>query len=232
MGGVRSPMRLVVLISGTGTLLRSLLEACGSQDYPARVVAVGSDRHGIAGLDVASAAGVPTFVVPFPTSGVGTATLPSSAQESRPGTAAVPSPRDAWNRDLREAVLAHRPDLVVSAGFMRLLGPDFLSAFPHRVLNTHPALLPAFPGAHAVADALAYGVRLTGSTIHLVDEGVDTGPVLAQRAVPVRPDDDEAQLHERIKVVERDLLVDVVSRMARHGWQVHGRQVVLEEDAT
>jgi len=117
--------------------------------------------------------------------------------------------------------------VVVCAGFMRLLGPGFLSRFPHRVVNTHPALLPSFPGAHAVADALAYGVKVSGVTVHLVDEGIDTGPVIAQASVPVLPGDDEAALHRRIQDVERPLYVDTVGRLVRQGWTVEGRTVTL-----
>ena len=135
--------------------------------------------------------------------------------------------RTAWNVTLADAVAAHEPDLVVLAGFMRLLGPGFLGRFPSRVVNTHPALLPAFPGAHAVADALAYGVKVSGVTVHLVDEGVDTGPVVAQAAVPVLEDDDEAALQSRIQEVERPLYVDAVGRLARGGWTVEGRTVRL-----
>lgn len=184
------PARLVVLVSGSGTNLAALLEACADPSYGASVVAVGADRAEIEGLTRAQRVGVPTFlrrVSDFPD-------------------------RTAWDVALTEAVAAHRPDLVVSAGFMKILGPAFLARFP-RVVNTHPALLPAFPGAHAVRDALDYGVRVTGATAHLVDAGVDTGPVLAQVAVPVLDDDDEARLHERIKVAERAMLVDVVRRM-------------------
>ena len=130
--------------------------------------------------------------------------------------------RAAWSRELTAQTASYAPGLVVSAGFMKLLGPEFLRRFP--VVNTHPALLPAFPGAHAVRDALAYGVRLTGCTVHWVDDGVDTGPVIEQTSVPVHPDDDEATLHERIKSVERDLLVEVVGRLAREGWTVEDRR--------
>lgn len=193
--------RIVVLVSGSGTLLQALLDA----ELPAAVVAVGADRTGIAGLERAERAGVPTFAV----------RLREHAD------------RAAWDAALTEAVAAHEPDLVVSAGFMKILGPAFLDRFGDRTVNTHPALLPAFPGAHAVADALAHGVKVTGSTVHLVDGGVDTGPVLAQEAVAVLPGDDEAALHERIKVVERRLLVDVVAAMARDGYTVDGRKVSI-----
>jgi phosphoribosylglycinamide formyltransferase-1 len=193
--------RLVVLVSGTGSNLQALLDAARAGGYGAEVVAVGADRHGTGGLDRAKAAGLPVFV-----------------EQVR----AHPD-RDAWDTALTGAVAAYEPDLVVSAGFMKLLGPRFLDRFT--VVNTHPALLPAFPGAHAVRDALAYGVRVTGCTVHLVDSGVDTGPIIAQRAVEVAESDDEAVLHERIKTVERTLLVDVVGRMARDGWTHNGRKV-------
>jgi len=140
--------------------------------------------------------------------------------------------RAAWDRALTDAVAAHEPDLVVSAGFMKILGPVFLDRFGGRIVNTHPALLPAFPGAHAVPDALAYGVKVTGSTVHLVDAGVDTGPILAQEPVPVLDDDDEATLHERIKVVERRLLADVVAAVATRGVVSDGRKAVIPSDRT
>ncbi|WP_299566453.1 phosphoribosylglycinamide formyltransferase [uncultured Mycolicibacterium sp.] len=198
-----APARVVVLASGTGSLLASLLESA-TGDYPARVVAVGADRECRA-RDIAAEAGLPTFVV----------RLRDHAD------------RDAWDAALTAAVAEHRPDLVVSAGFMKILGPRFLDRFAGRVVNTHPALLPAFPGAHAVADALAYGVRVTGCTVHLVDAGVDTGPILAQEAVPVLPGDDEATLHERIKVVERRLLVEVLAALATRGLTLTGRKATI-----
>jgi phosphoribosylglycinamide formyltransferase-1 len=139
----------------------------------------------------------------------------------------VYSDRAQWDAELAVAIAAHNPDWVVSAGFMRILGPEVLAQFPNRIVNTHPALLPSFPGAHAVADALAYGVTVTGCTVHLVDAGVDTGPVLAQQAVSVKVDDTEESLHERIKSVERELLVEVVQRLCRHDVEVVGREVVI-----
>jgi phosphoribosylglycinamide formyltransferase-1 len=199
------PARAVVLVSGSGTLLQALLDAAAGPDYPVDVVAVGADRGDIEGLRRAERAGVSTFVV----------RLRDHAD------------RAAWDVALTEVVAEHRPDLVVSAGFMKILGPTFLAAFGGRVVNTHPALLPAFPGPHAVADALRYGVRVTGSTVHLVDDGVDTGPIVAQEAVLVEPGDDESSLHERIKVVERRLLVDVVARLVREGCTVNGRKVSI-----
>uniref|UniRef100_UPI0026BC16FF phosphoribosylglycinamide formyltransferase n=1 Tax=Actinomadura logoneensis TaxID=2293572 RepID=UPI0026BC16FF len=198
--------RLVVLVSGAGTNLQALLEACADPAYGASVVAVGADRDAIAGLTRAREAGLPTFTVRIPD-------FPDRA---------------AWDAALADAVAAHEPDLVVSAGFMKILGPAFLARFGGRTVNTHPALLPAFPGAHAVRDALAYGVRVTGCTVHFVDEGVDTGPVIAQEAVQVLRHDDEDSLHERIKQVERRLLVDVVGRLARDGWTTEGRRVAMK----
>jgi phosphoribosylglycinamide formyltransferase 1 len=193
----------VVLASGTGSLLASLLDAAVG-DYPARVVAVGADRD-CAALAIAAAASVPTYTVR-----VGDHT-----------------DRDAWDAAMTAATAAHEPDLVVSAGFMKILGQTFLSRFPGRVVNTHPALLPAFPGAHAVPATLAYGVKVTGCTVHLVDAGTDTGPILAQQPVPVLDDDDEATLHERIKVVERQLLVDVLEALATRGVTWTGRKATI-----
>jgi formyltetrahydrofolate-dependent phosphoribosylglycinamide formyltransferase len=199
------PVRVVVLASGSGTLLQALLDACRRPDYPAQVVAVGADRPGVEALRRAERAGISHFVV-----GLGDY-----------------ADRRQWDAALTKAVAAHEPDLVVSAGFLKILGPEFLRRFPSRVINTHPALLPAFPGTRAVADALAAGVQVTGSTVHLVDDGVDTGPIVAQEAVAVEPDDDESSLHERVKTVERRLLVDVVERLARGGCAVTGRKVTL-----
>jgi phosphoribosylglycinamide formyltransferase-1 len=198
-----APARLVVLASGTGSLLASLLDAA-VDDYPARVVAVGVDRD-CAAVDIAAAASLPSFRVRL-------ADYPN---------------RDSWDAALTEATAEHSPDLVVSAGFMKILGPQFLSKFEGRTLNTHPALLPAFPGAHGVADALAHGVKVTGCTVHLVDAGTDTGPILAQQAVPVLDDDDEETLHERIKVAERRLLVDVIAAVATGGVTWTGRKATI-----
>ena len=198
-----APARLVVLASGTGSLLKSLL-AAAVDEYPGRVVAVGVDRDCPA-VDIAAAADLPTFTV-------------------RVGDY---DDRAAWDSAVTEATAAHQPDLVVSAGFMKILGPQFLSRFPGRVVNTYPALLPAFPGAHAVPNALAYGVRVSGTTVHLVDAGVDTGPILAQQAVPVLDDDDEQTLHERIKVAERRLLVDVLAAIATRGLTWTGRKAYI-----
>jgi phosphoribosylglycinamide formyltransferase-1 len=198
--------RLVVLVSGAGTNLQALLDACADPAYGAQVVAVGADRDGTGGVGRAERAGLPVFTV----------RIPDFAD------------RAAWDAALTEAIAAHEPDLVVSAGFMKILGPAFLARFGGRTINTHPALLPSFPGAHAVRDALAYGVKLTGCTVHFVDEGVDTGPVIAQEAVPVRWHDDEDSLHERIKQVERRLMVEVVGRLARDGWTAKGRRVSMK----
>ncbi|WP_326545421.1 phosphoribosylglycinamide formyltransferase [Mycolicibacterium sp. ND9-15] len=197
------PARVVVLASGTGSLLRSLLDATGGE-YPASIVAVGADRD-CAALDIAAAASVPTYTVRL---------------RDYPD-------REAWDVAITEATAAYEPDLIVSAGFMKILGPQFLSRFTGRIINTHPALLPAFPGAHAVPDALTYGVKVTGCSVHLVDAGTDTGPVLAQEAVPVLDDDDEATLHERIKVVERRLLVQVLAAVAVRGVTWTGRKATL-----
>lgn len=188
-------MRLVVLVSGSGTNLQAILDACDDPSFGCEVVAVGADRPAIAGLDRAERRGVPTFVV---------------AVADHPD-------RASWDAALADAIGAHDPDLVVSAGFMKILGPAVLERFGGRVINTHPALLPSFPGAHGVRDAMAHGVKVTGCTCHYVDAGVDTGPIIAQRAVAVEDDDTEGSLHERIKVVEREMLVDVLRELGeRH----------------
>ena len=194
-----------MLVSGAGTNLQALLDACQDPAYGAQVVAVGADRSGIEGLARAERAGVPTFV-------------------RRVSDAAD---RATWDVEITDLVAAHRPDLVVSAGFMKLAGPAFLGRFGGRYVNTHPALLPSFPGMHGAADALSYGVKVTGATLFLVDDGVDTGAIIAQRTVAVADDDDVESLHERIKTVERAMLVDAVGRMARDGWTVHDRRVTI-----
>ena len=187
---------VVVLVSGSGTLLQSLIDACADPAWSAahdvRIVAVGADRDSAYGLERARAAGLPTVVVPL-----------------RKG-----DDRAAWDRRLTEAVAAYDPDLVLSGGFMKLVGPAFLERFAGRMINTHPALLPSFPGTHGVRDALAYGVKVTGASIFYVDDGVDTGAIIAQAAVPVLPDDTEDSLHERIKVEERRLLLETVADLA------------------
>jgi phosphoribosylglycinamide formyltransferase-1 len=187
--------RILVLASGSGSLLQALLDS----PVGAQVAAVGSDVPECRALERAREREVPTFAV------------------------ALGDDRDAWNRELHTEIARHSPDLIVCAGFMRVLGRDVVDAYAGRIINSHPALLPAFPGAHAVRDALAYGVKWTGCTVHVVDHGVDSGPILAQQPVEVRADDDEARLHERIKEIERVLLVDVVTTLisepagVRHG---------------
>ena len=200
------PFRLAVLVSGSGTNLQALLDACTDPSYGAEVVVVGADRDGIEGLTRAEKAGVPTFV-------------------HRLGDFAD---RAAWDAALADTVAGFEPDLVVLAGFMKLVGAHFLGRFPGRVVNTHPALCPAFPGTTAPADALAYGVKITGATLFVVDEGVDTGPIVAQTVVGVEEGDDVETLHERIKVAERAMLVDAVGRIARGGLRITGRTVHLE----
>jgi len=198
-----SPARLVVLVSGSGTNLQALIDATADPAYGARVVAVGADRDDIEALARAERAGIPTFVKK-----VGQFTS-----------------RDHWDRAMADTVAGFEPDLVVSAGFMKLAGESFLERFGGRYVNTHPALLPSFPGMHGAADALDYGVKVTGATLFVVDAGVDTGPILAQAVVPVEDDDTVASLHERIKVAEREMLVDCVGRMAREGYTITGRKV-------
>lgn len=195
--------RLVVLVSGAGTNLQALLDACQDPAYGAEVVAVGADRDGIEGLVRADKAGVPTFV----------------------RKVADFTSRGHWDNTLTDTVAAFEPDLVVLAGFMKLVGPEFLGRFVGRVVNTHPALCPAFPGTSGPADALAYGVKVTGATLFVVDEGVDTGPIIAQTPLYVEDDDDVESLHERIKVAERTMLVETVGRMAREGFAITDRKV-------
>lgn len=195
-------LRVVVLASGTGSLFKSLLDA-RDDDYD--VVALVTDNPTAGAIAYAAAAEVEVNVVE----------LTNFAD------------RAEWDEALTAAIEEHKPDLVVSAGFMRVLGAATLETFPNRIINTHPALLPNFPGAHAVRDALAAGAQESGSTVHLVDAGVDTGPVIVQEAVAIDASDDEASLHERIKIVERRLLVDVVKNIALHGMSVHDRKVTL-----
>jgi phosphoribosylglycinamide formyltransferase 1 len=198
-----SPLRVVVLVSGSGTNLQALLDATEDSAYAVEVVAVGADRDGIEALARAGRSGVPTFV--------------HRVKDF--------ASREAWDAELTRSVAGYEPDLVVSAGFMKLVGSTFLAAYAGRFLNTHPALSPAFPGMNGPADALAYGVKVTGCTLFVVDGGVDTGPIVAQAAVPVQPDDTAETLHERIKVEERRLLVEAVGRIAREGFTVDGRVV-------
>jgi phosphoribosylglycinamide formyltransferase-1 len=205
---VNSPARVVVLLSGSGSLLQALLDACADEAYGVQIVAVGADRPGVVGLERAEQAGVPTFVL---------------------RTKDFPD-RQAWDRALGEEVATHRPDLVVSAGFLKLVGPDFLARFGGRYLNSHNALLPSFPGIHGPADALAYGVKVTGATLFVVDEGVDTGVIVAQCVVPVENGDDVDTLTERIKQAERPQLVEYVGRMAREGYRIDGRRVLLGDE--
>jgi len=194
---------LLVLVSGTGSILQALLDACANPEFGAQIVAVGADREGTGGVDRARSAGVPTFVRPL-----------------------ADSPdRATWDKALTQDCAAFKPDLIVAAGFLKLVGADFLGEFGGRLINTHPALLPSFPGMHSVRDALAHGVKVTGCSVILADAGVDSGPIVAQAAVPVLDDDDEASLHERIKVTERTLVVETIGRMVREGWSVHGRTV-------
>ncbi len=196
MSDTRDPLGLVVLVSGAGSNLQALLDAADPPDPDFRVLAVGADRDGTGGAERAQARGIPTFV----------ARVPDYVT------------RSDWDLDLARQIAAFEPDLVVSAGFMKVLGPAVLGG--HRIVNTHPALLPSFPGAHGVHDAMAHGVKVTGCTCHWVDAGVDTGPIIDQRAVRVEDDDTVDSLHERIKVVEREMLVDVVRRLAAdRSWQ-------------
>jgi phosphoribosylglycinamide formyltransferase-1 len=192
-------------VSCSGTNLHALLEAARDSSYGAMIVAVGADRAGIAGLTRAEARGIPTFVTrvkDFPS-------------------------RNEWDAALTDTCARHAPDLVVSAGFLKLVGPRFLAEFGGRYVNTHNALLPAFPGIHGTRDALAYGVKVAGATLHFVDSGVDTGPIIAQVTVPVLDDDTEETLTERIKEAERRQLVSYVGRMVREGWTVSGRKVTI-----
>ena len=197
------PAALVVLVSGSGTNLQALIDASGDPAFGAQVVAVGADRDDIEGLARARRAGIPTFVTRL------------KDYESR----------EEWDAALAGACAAYDPDIIVLAGFMKLVGSTFLALFGGRVLNTHPALSPSFPGTQGPADALAYGVKVTGATLFVVDPGVDTGPIIAQTAVEVVDGDTVETLHERIKVAERAMLVDSVGRMAREGFVVEGRRV-------
>jgi len=205
--GVADDKRVAVLVSGHGSNLQALLDAAAAPGSGMAVVLVAADRPGAFGLERARRAGVDTAVV-------------------RPGDH---RDRPAFDLALRDRVAAARPDVVCLAGFMRILGPAFVRAFPDRIVNTHPSLLPAFRGAHAVRDALAYGVKVTGCTVHLVDEQVDHGPVLFQAAVPVEPGDDEDRLHERIKATEHRLLPLAVRLLAEGRVRVEGRRARIAE---
>lgn len=186
-------MRIVVLVSGTGSNLQAIIDAVDAGQLDVQIAAVGSDRQDTYGVQRSAAAGLETFVVNF------------KDYEARAD----------WNTALQRKVDEYLPDVVVSSGFMRIVDPAFIDHFAGRYINTHPALLPAFPGAHGVRDALAYGVKVTGATVHIADAGMDTGPILAQAAVQVQDGDTEEILHERIKVVERQLLLDTLRSLAR-----------------
>lgn len=191
--------RLVVLASGAGTLLHALAECHLGNS----IVAVGSDQPEAPVVARARELGFETFVVP------------------------MSEDRNAWNDQLVTELERFSPDWIICAGFMRILSTTVLDRFPQRFINAHPSLLPGFPGAHAVRDALAYGAKVTGCTVHIVDSGVDTGPIIAQQPVTVENGDDESSLHERIKQVERVLLVDVVEKIIERGLVVNGRSVAF-----
>ncbi len=188
-------MRIVVLVSGTGSNLQAVLDAVAEGKLDVEIAAVGADRPGTLGVQRAADAGYDTFVVNFRDYDV----------------------RAQWNAALTDKVASYNPDLVLSSGFMRIVDEHFINTFEGRYLNTHPALLPSFPGAHGVRDALAYGVKVTGCTVHIADAGVDTGPILAQAAVEVLDGDTEETLHERIKVQERRLLIETLDRISTKG---------------
>ncbi|MDQ4489095.1 phosphoribosylglycinamide formyltransferase [Sinomonas sp. ASV486] len=185
-------MRIVVLVSGTGSNLQAVIDAVKAGALNVEIAAVGADREGTYGIERSDEAGIETFVVNF------------NSFETR----------EEWDAAIAAKVASYEPDVVVSSGFMRIVSPEFIARFGGRYLNTHPALLPAFPGAHGVRDALEYGVKVTGCTVHWADAGVDTGPIIAQEAVAIADSDDEESLHERIKVVERRLLIDVLRSLA------------------
>lgn len=185
-------MRIVVLVSGTGSNLQAVIDAVKAGELDVDIAAVGADREGTYGVQRSADAGLETFVVNFNSFDT----------------------RAEWDEALTAKVASYQPDVVVSSGFMRIVSPEFIEAFHGKYLNTHPALLPAFPGAHGVRDAMAYGVKVTGCTVHWADAGVDTGPIIAQEAVAILPEDDQDSLHERIKVVERRLLVQTLAELA------------------
>ncbi len=186
-------MRAVFLVSGSGSNLQAVIDAVSAGELPQlEIAAVGADKPGTGGVERSAAAGIETFEVNFKDF----------------------SDRSAWNHALTQKCLSYQPDYVVSSGFMRIVNEEFINAFEHRYINTHPALLPAFPGAHGVRDALNYGVKVTGCTVHYADTGVDTGPIIAQQAVAVLDDDTEESLHERIKIEERKLLIAVLKELS------------------
>lgn len=197
--------RIVVLLSGSGSNLQALLDASVDPAYGVEVVAVGADRPQILGLERAQAAGVPTFV--------------HRVRDF--------ADREAWDQVMADEVTAYRPDLVVSAGFLKLLGKRFLETFPGRYINTHNSLLPAFPGMNGPGEALAAGVKVAGATLFICDAGVDTGPIVAQTTVPVFDEDSVEELTERIKEAERQQLVEAVGDMLRYGWVVNGKRVTI-----
>ena len=188
--------------------MKAILDATSQPEYGARIVAVIADRDGAAGLETAAAAGLATATVRM-------SDFPDRA---------------LWDEAVARTIASFDPDLVVLAGFMRILGAPSLERFGGRIINTHPALLPSYPGAHGVRDALAGGAKVTGCTVIIVDAGVDTGPIVAQAAVPVEDNDSEESLHERIKIVERALVAHAVGRMAREGWTVDGRAVRIGKE--
>jgi len=196
---------IVVLVSGGGTNLQALIDATADPNYGVRIAAVGADRDDVEGLARARHAGIPTFVcrvADFPT-------------------------RQEWDVALTSQVAVYHPRLVVLAGFMKLTGEAFLRQFGGRTVNTHPALLPSFPGIKGPKDALDYGVKVTGCTLFVVDAGIDTGPIVAQSVVNVQDGDTVETLHERIKTAERQMLVDCVGRMVRNGYSVTERKVTI-----
>ncbi|MDK6302670.1 phosphoribosylglycinamide formyltransferase [Corynebacterium sp. UMB9976] len=200
------PLRIVALASGSGTLVQALIDNLDSAKV--ELLAIGADRDCTA-LDRAEKAGLPSFKVEY---------VPKVTD------------REQWNRDLIAALESWDADLIVSAGFMRIIGADVVNRFPGRIINTHPALLPSFPGAQAVVDAIEYGVKVTGSTVHVVDAGVDSGPIVAQEAVNVHPSDKVETLHEKIKHVERRLIVQVLHEIAGNGLTIEGRKAQISSN--
>ncbi|TYR20474.1 phosphoribosylglycinamide formyltransferase [Corynebacterium urealyticum] len=200
------PLRIVALASGSGTLVQALIDNLDSAKV--ELLAIGADRD-CAALERAEKAGLPTFKVEY---------IPKVTD------------RGQWNRDLIAALESWDADLIVSAGFMRIIGADVVERFPGRIINTHPALLPSFPGAQAVVDAIEYGVKVTGSTVHVVDAGVDSGPIVAQEAVNVHPSDKVETLHEKIKHVERRLIVQVLHEIAGNGLTIEGRKAQISSN--